>query len=144
MNTKKVIKIAGIIYAVMFVLIVALNYIPAIHDENGLMFGLFHLDPIDDLLHLASGIWAGVAVWKSFGATVKYFRYFGIIYFADGLLGMIIGKNYLNLHVFTTQPAFEGIVTRFFVNLPHLVIGGVALILGWYVARSFSAKRKSA
>lgn len=141
MNAKKIVMIAGLVYAVMFVLIVALNFVPQIHDEEGRMFGLFRLDPVDDALHLVSGIWAGVAAYKSITWLIYYFRYFGILYFSDGLLGMLIGKNYLNLHVFTTQPAFEGIVTRFFVNVPHLAIGGVALFIGWYIARDLISKK---
>ena len=44
-----------------FMAVVAIGYVPAFHDADGNLFGLFKLDLYDDSLHAFSGIWAGVA-----------------------------------------------------------------------------------
>ena len=51
----------------MLVLFVAasLNYIPGLTDAEGRAFGIFALDIYDDALHVASGLWAGIAAMTS-------------------------------------------------------------------------------
>ncbi|QCB43661.1 hypothetical protein E5673_16670 [Sphingomonas sp. PAMC26645] len=44
-----------------FMAVVAIGYVPAFHDADGNLFGLFKLDLYDDSLHAFSGLWAGVA-----------------------------------------------------------------------------------
>jgi len=122
-------------YAAMFVGIVALNAMPGIHDHQGLMFGLFRLDFIDDALHLASGVWALSAAWHSLRATVFYFKWFGAAYLLDGLMGLAIGKGYLDFGIFTSEPAVAEFGTRLAVNVPHITIGGTAVILGFFLSR---------
>src|SRR3712207_3907778 len=94
----------GWVYFVGFILVVAIGYVPAFEDSDGNLFGLFRLDLYDDSLHLASGIWAGVAAWHSRGWARSYFRLFGPLYFADGVLGLITGSGYLDLGIFLYGP----------------------------------------
>lgn len=125
-------KTLAYIYALMFVFVVILGYIPGVNDENGLMFGLFSLELHDDLLHLFSAIWVFIAVFISKKQVIYYFKYFGIIYFLDGLLGLITGSGYLDLGIFL-HPAYGlDLTTRIFANIPHLLIGGVAAYIGWF------------
>ena len=125
-------------YTALFLSVVALNYVPSIHDAQGLMFGLFKLDPIDDYLHLGSAIWAFVAGLASAGAALFYFRWSGLAYFLDGVLGVIAGKAYLDLAIFGNGPAIADFMTRIEANIPHIVIGGVAMLL----ARTYALKRR--
>src|SRR5687768_17634440 len=94
-------------YFVLFVVVVAVGHVPAFLDVDGNLFGLFRLDLYDDSLHLASGIWAGIAAWLSKSSPAVagegdhpkggggasparlYFRLFGPLYFLDGVLGLI-------------------------------------------------------
>ena len=87
-------------YAVLFAGVASLNYIPGVRDAQGLAFGLFALDVFDDLLHAASSLWAGLSAWRGTRATVIFFRIFGPLYCADGLLGLATGSGYLDLGIF--------------------------------------------
>ena len=77
---KKVVAIQKIawLYAGLFLFVVLLGYIPGL-TYNGLLFGRFDIDPIDDILHLASAIWAAFAAWYSLRASIFYFKLFGIL-----------------------------------------------------------------
>jgi len=122
-------------YFAGFILVVAIGYVPAFHDADGNLFGLFKLDLYDDSLHLASGIWAGVAAWLSYRAARGYFRLFGPLYFLDGVLGLITGSGYLDGGIFLYGPLDLSPTVRFFANLPHLLIGGFAIYTGYVLAR---------
>ena len=51
-------------------------------DTEGLAFGIFALDIFDDLLHVASAIWAAIAACLSRNASSAFLLYFGLLYFA--------------------------------------------------------------
>lgn len=131
----------GIGYAIMFFGVVALNYIPFIHDENHMMFGLFSLQWYDDLIHGFSGLWVLAAVFVSHRATVLFFKIFGSIYLFDGVLGLVTGSGCLDAGIFIdgfrslSDVEFPG---RFFANLPHLIIGGSAVYIGFVLSKRVS------
>ena len=125
----------GWAYFALFILVVAIGYVPAFEDEQGNLFGLFKLDLYDDSLHLASGLWAGIAAWLSRRAAVNYFRLFGPLYFLDGAFGFFTGSGYLDGGIFLYGPLDLPLETRFFANLPHLLIGGIAIWVGYVLAR---------
>jgi hypothetical protein len=125
----------GWTYFALFVAVVAIGYVPAFEDDQGRLFGLFTLDLYDDSLHLASGVWAGIAAALSRDAARIYFRIFGPLYFLDGVMGFLLGSGYLDLGIFLYGPLDLPIETRFFANLPHLLIGGIAIWLGYFLAR---------
>ncbi|HEX8482878.1 MAG TPA: DUF4383 domain-containing protein [Allosphingosinicella sp.] len=125
----------GWAYFVMFLVVVAVGYLPTFEDEQGNLFGLFKLDLYDDSLHLASGVWAGIAAWLSHRAAVNYFRLFGPLYFLDGVFGFFTGSGYLDGGIFLYGALDLPLQTRFFANLPHLLIGGVAIVAGYVLAR---------
>jgi hypothetical protein len=123
-------------YFALFILVVISGLMPQLQDAQGRQFGLFTLDFYDHSLHLASGIWAGIAAWLSRRASRGYFRLFGPLYFLDGVLGLFTGSGYLDLGIFLYGPVDLPLTTRFFANLPHLVIGGFALWVGYVYARA--------
>lgn len=116
-------------YGVIFFLIFIMNYVPGIHDGAGLMFGLFKLDTIDDLLHLGSSIWAFSAGWYSEAASQFYFRWFGLAYLLDGLIGIVVGKGYLDLAILLSNAPAPDMVDRIMLNIPHILLGGVAVLI---------------
>lgn len=133
----------GIAYAVMFFAVVGLNYLPFIHDENGMMFGLFSLQWYDDLLHGFSGLWVLIAAFVSHRAAVLFFKIFGSIYLFDGVLGLVTGSGCLDGGIFIDGfRSFSDVEfpARFFANLPHLLIGGIAVYIGFVLARRVSQK----
>jgi hypothetical protein len=127
-------------YAALFLFVVALGYIPGVTDDQGLMFGLFKIDPIDDALHFLSAVWAGLAAWRSLRATVIFFKTFGTLYFLDGVVGILTGEGYLDLSVFLAGAGIPDFPTRIAANLPHILIGGVAVIVGFLASRKRTEK----
>jgi Domain of unknown function (DUF4383) len=125
----------GWAYFALFLLVVAIGYVPPFHDSDGNLFGLFKLDLYDDSLHFASGLWAGIAAWLSRRAAANYFRLFGPLYFLDGVFGFFTGSGYLDGGIFLYGPLDLPLETRFFANLPHLLIGGIAIWVGYVLAR---------
>jgi len=114
----------------------ALNYIPGLTDENGLAFGIFALDIFDDALHVASALWALAAALTSHRAARIFLILFGAAYLGDGIFGFFTGYGYLDLGIFTNDPAgLSFTLARVLANLPHLALGGVALVAGLRGAR---------
>jgi hypothetical protein len=128
-------RIIAAVYAVLFVVVTSLNYIPGLTDAQGRTFGLFALDVFDDALHAASGLWAALAAWTSTRATLIYFRAFGSLYCLDGLLGLFTGSGYLDLGILFHGVLDLPFVTRVLMNLPHIAIGGFAVFAGFVLPR---------
>jgi len=124
----------GWAYFAMFMAIVALDFVPAFVDAEGRLFGLFTLDFYDNALHFASGLWAGIAAWLGRGAARAYFRLFGPLYFLDGLMGLALGSGYLDFGIFLYGTLDLSLTIRFLANLPHLLIGGIAALVGYVLA----------
>jgi hypothetical protein len=127
----------AVAYAIGFFVVVGIGYVPGFNDENGYLFGLFSLQWYDDLLHAFSGVWAVVAAFWSHAASVFYFRLFGSIYFFDGVLGLVTGSGCLDGGIFIDGfRSFDDVElpVRFFANVPHLAIGGVAVLIGFWLA----------
>lgn len=125
-------------YAALFVAVVALGYIPGLTDEHGALLGLFHIELKDDLLHLGSALWAAIAAWHSTAAARFYFRLFGLIYFFDGVSGLLFGQGYLDFGIFLHGPTQLDLATRIGANIPHLLIGGIAILVGFVFSRSWA------
>lgn len=125
----------GWLYFIGFMAIVALDFVPAFVDAEGRLFGLFTLDFYDNSLHAASGLWAAAAAYWSRGAARTYFRIFGPLYFLDGLMGLFLGSGFLDFGIFLYGPLDLPLTIRFLANLPHLLIGGVAIYVGYRLAR---------
>src|SRR3954451_21228857 len=122
------------VYAGLFYFVVLIGYLPGFTDAQGNLLGLFSIQLVDDALHLGSGIWAPLAAWRSAWASTLYFRLFGTVYFLDGIVGLIFGRAYLDGGIFVNGPASLDLLTRIETNLPHIMIGGTAVVLGFIVA----------
>jgi hypothetical protein len=121
--------------------VVAVGYVPSFN-SNGLLFGLFDIDPIDDALHLASAAWAAIAAYTSRKQAIIFFKIFGILYALDGVLGLFFGRGYLDLGLFLNGPLSLDLMTKIGANTPHILIGGLAIYLGFcYGAQSKATSR---
>lgn len=132
------------VYCVLFVAVTAAGYVPAFLDSEGALFGLFSLQLHDDALHLGSALWAAIAAWRSAGAARMYFRIFGPVYFLDGVLGLLTGSGYLDAGIVLRGPIDLPLMTRIFANLPHITIGGAAVVLGYLVYAHINARTGTA
>jgi hypothetical protein len=123
------------VYAAGFLGVFLVTHAPFLEDANGLSFGLFKIDPVDDFVHLLSGV-AGVVVaaW-ALSYIPAFFKWVGILYMADAAVGMVVSRGLLDGSVFTQGPGSPDFsVTNWALNLPHIVIAGVALVIGFVKA----------
>ena len=135
MDTQKMVRALAWAYALLFVGVTALGYIPQFLDAQGQLFGLFKLQWWDDALHLGSGLWAAIAAWHSYNASRSYFRIFGPLYFLDGVLGLLTGSGYLDLGIILHGPMAMPMATKVAMNVPHIMIGGIATLVGYVLAK---------
>ena len=117
---------------------------PFRHDSQGRLLGLFKLDWWDDALHLGSAIWAALAARSSAKASAFYFRAFGVLYFLDSIVGTLFGQAYLDLGIFLHGPSSYNIIDNLPANLPHVVIGGMAVIIGFVIVPRLNAQEQNA
>lgn len=122
-------------YFVVLLGAASLNYIPGITDSDGVAFGVFALDLFDDSLHAASALWALAAALISSRAARTFLILFGALYLGDGLLGLATGSGYLDFGIFTYGVQDLDFGFRILANLPHILLGGVALASGLFAGR---------
>ncbi len=97
-------------FAALFLGVYSLDYVPGIRDQNGLMFGLFHISKLIDLGHLVLGALALISALISAKLARLYFWALGVWYTIDVV-------TYFFGHLHTVS-----LTTNVLVNLPHTVI----------------------
>ena len=122
-------------YALMFFAVAALDFIPGLKDQQGYLFGLFDLDTYDNSLHFFSGLWALIAAFVSTWQSILYFKIFGTLYFLDGIMGLFLGNAFLDFGIFLYGIGDYSTFVKIFANLPHIAIGGIAIIIGFYLSK---------
>jgi hypothetical protein len=97
MNTSRF----SLIYGIVFLVVGVLGFVPGItaphtHPEVtaesglGLLFGLFPVNLLHNIVHILFGIW-GLSAARSLGAARTYFKAVAIIYAVLGVMGLIPG-----------------------------------------------------
>jgi len=114
-------------YMVMLLAAASLNYVPGLTDDEGRAFGVFALDVFDDLLHVVSALWALAGATVSSRAAQVFLRYFGLLYFVDGLLGLATGSGFLDLGIVRFGVLDLPFSFKILANLPHIGAGGFAI-----------------
>lgn len=129
------------LYAGGFIGVFLITHTPGFTDASGRLFGLFKIDPIDDVVHLLSGV-AGVFVaWYATRFIPLYFKLVGILYGLDVVAGLTQTRGFLDLSIFTQGPGAPDFgLINWVVNLPHIVIAGIALVVGFRKARAVEAQ----
>ena len=125
------------LYAAGFVGVFLVTHTPGVSDDAGRLFGLFQIDPIDDIVHLLSGLaGAVVAAWAT-RLVPLYLRLVGILYGLDAMVGLAVSRGFLDGSLFTQGPGGADFgLTNILVNLPHIVLAGIALVFGFSGAAS--------
>jgi len=108
------------VFGVIFIAVGVLGFIPAV-TPNGRLLGVFEVNPLHNLIHLATGIVAVVVGMASEDAMRNFFRIFGIVYALVAALGFFYGDQPL-LGLVANNLADAGL---------HVVIAAVALYLGF-------------
>lgn len=113
-------KKLAMIFGVVLLLIGVLGFVPGI-TSNGMLLGIFEVNLIHNIIHLASG---AVALWASMTsvkASKMYFQIFGVIYGLVAVLG-----------VFNMDGPLLGLVAHNTADLVlHIVVAAVALYAGF-------------
>ncbi len=117
----------ALVYMGILLAAASLNYIPGLTDSEGRAFGVFALDLFDDLLHVASALWAGISAAVSSRAARIFLRYFGLLYLTDGLLGLAVGSGYLDLGIVHHGVLDLPLTFKILANLPHIAGGAFAI-----------------
>jgi hypothetical protein len=97
-------------FAALFLCVYSLDYVPGIMDQNGLMFGLFHMTRLVDLGHLGAGSLALIGALISARTARAYFWLLAVWYTIDVVIYFFGHLNALPL------------TKNFLVNLPHILI----------------------
>ncbi len=119
---------------VAFLLVaVIVGHVPAFVDADGRTFGIFKLNLFNDVLHSVSAIWALGAALTSHRAAKFFLTYFGMLYFADGAMGLLTGSGYLDLGIIRNGWLDLPFGFKMFANTPHLGLGGIALLSSWFL-----------
>jgi hypothetical protein len=113
-------------FAILFLGVYSLDYVPGIMDQNGLMFGLFHMSRLIDLGHLGAGTLALIGALISTQAARFYFWLLAVWYTID-----VCTYFFGHLH---TLPLLKNVL----VNGPHILIFIAAYWIALTVSKSKS------
>ena len=106
-------------YAVLFLGVYSLDYVPGIMAANGKMFGLFSMTTFVDIGHLGLGALALMTGLIGVRAARGYFWFLGVFYAADVIV-------YALRHAHTISP-----LTNVLINAPHAIIS----VSAFFIAR---------
>jgi hypothetical protein len=118
-------------YTAGFLGIFLICHTPGFTDADGKLLGLFRIDPIDDIVHLLSGVAGALIAWRAPRWIPLYFVIVGVLYNLDALVGMTMSRGLLDLSVFKQgigQPDFS--LTNWALNAPHIVLASLAMWIG--------------
>jgi hypothetical protein len=110
-------------FALLFLAVYSLDYVPGIMSPNGKMFGLFSMTTFVDIGHLGLGVLALIGGLAGQTASRIYFWFLGFFYAADVIV-------YVVRHIHLIAP-----LTNLLVNLPHAVISIAAFLIAINVDR---------
>lgn len=114
-------KAAAVLAGLTFLALGVAGFVPALSPQ-GLLFGLFAVNPSQNMFHIATGILGILLGAAGEGVSVTYFRLVGIVYALAVVLGLFAGRS--------------GEVMGLAINAPgqvlHLAIAWVALYLGFF------------
>ena len=131
-NLKKI----ALIYGISLLIIASLRYIPGATDPQGLLFGLFHLDWLDDIVHTITGLGGIYAARTSIKNCILYFKGIGFLYSIDAVIGLLYGQNPLHIGFWTGEPLITNIIVKILVNTPHFLGGFFALFLAFHIVKN--------
>ena len=108
------------ILGAVFLLIGVLGFVPSA-TTDGMLLGMFHVNPAHNFVHLLSGVVAVVAGLSGGSAPLWFFRVFGIIYGLVATLGFMGGS----------EPVLGMIANNRADVWLHALLSLVSLILGF-------------
>jgi Domain of unknown function (DUF4383) len=87
---------AALLVAGGFLVIGLLGFVPGL-TSNGLLFGVFAISALHNILHLLTGF-VGLALARTYAASRAYFLGGGLVYLALWLHGLFMGRGLLPIN----------------------------------------------
>ncbi|HEX8390365.1 MAG TPA: DUF4383 domain-containing protein [Candidatus Saccharimonadales bacterium] len=120
-------------FGAVFVLIGLLGFVPALTPDGNLL-GIFHVDAVHNLIHLASGV-AALAAASSVRNSRLYFQIFGVVY------SVVAVGGFLPFLQFGDDMKLLGLTHMNMAdNLLHIAIAAGALYFGFVHKEGATAK----
>ena len=129
-------KTAAIIFGIFFLVAGLGGFVPALapqHGDGAMLFGIFMVGPVHNVVHIASGAVALLCAFRGAGAARKYFQIFGIVYALVAVIGFFYGNTPI-LGMMEHNVADIGL---------HLAIAAVALYLGFAARDTVTTDRRT-
>ena len=128
----------ALVYGIVFLLVGIAGFVPAFVTPpepgaaagaaaHGLLFGLFPVNVLHNLVHIGFGIW-GLAAWRAFSHARTYARSVAVVYGIFVVMGVIPGLN----TVWGLVPLYGHDVWL------HALLAVIAAIFGWKKSRQTS------
>jgi hypothetical protein len=117
-------KTAALIFGIFFIIAGIGGFIPGLAPAMGdgrMLFGIFMVGPVHNIIHLASGAAALFCSFAGAGAARKYFQIFGVVYLLVALIGFAYGNSPI-------MGIMEHNVNDIWL---HILIAAAALYLGF-------------
>src|SRR5690349_7899465 len=108
---------AAMVFGAVLTLVGLLGFVPAL-TPDGLLLGIFKVDGIHNVVHLASGI-AALLASSSASYSRLFFQVFGVVYALVFVLGLVMNPVLGFLHVNAAD------------NVLHFLIAASSLYLGF-------------
>ena len=119
-------------YTAGFLGIFLICHTPGLTDDAGRLLGLFRIDPIDDFVHLLSGLAGAIIAWRATSLIPLYFKVIGILYDLDAVVGMTMSRGLLDLSLFRQGPGPANFsLDNWAINMPHIILATLALWIGF-------------
>jgi hypothetical protein len=116
-----VLKRAAMVFGIAFIGAGILGFVPGVTTADGHLVGLFHVNALHNIVHLASGAVALWVAYQSENAARLYFQVFGVVYAVVALLGVFYGSS----------PIFGILANNVADVVLHAVIAIAALYFGF-------------
>lgn len=113
-------------YAVLFLAVYSLDFVPGVMAQNGKMFGLFSMSTFVDVGHLGLGTLALISGLIGARAARGFFWFLALFYAADVIV-------YAIRHAHLISP-----LTNALINAPHAIISISAFLIAANVRSSSS------
>ena len=112
------------IFAIVFLAIGILGFVPGITNADGNLLGIFHVDTVHNIVHILTGAIALLVAVGSAKSQTAVFKTFGVIYAIVAIVGLVQGDTVLGI---------------FAVNMAdhvlHVAIALIALYLGFVAGK---------
>lgn len=115
-------KILAILFGLSMIVIGILGFLPD-YAPNGKLLDLFSVNPVHNVIHLATGVIALLCGLSSSFASKTFFILFGLLYLGFGIYGLYTGEDLL----------FGLIAINQADNFLHLGIGAISLLFGLFL-----------